>query len=109
MTDRKFEITDARGGAAIGIRVVTRATATEVAGKHDDGTLKIRLKASPAGDPEANRELVEFVAQQLGVDVSKIEIVAGESSRDKILSIEGVTTAQVEARLVPTSTAVDPE
>lgn len=99
MTERKFEITDARGGAAIGIRVITRATETEVAGKLDDGTLKIRLKASPAGDPEANKELVEFLAVKLGVEANQIEIVAGEANRDKILSIEGVSAAEVEAKL----------
>ena len=99
MADRKFEITDAKGGVAIGVRVVTRATETEIAGRNDDNTLKVRLKASPASDPSANQELVEFMAQKLAVDVSKIEIVAGENSRDKILSIEGLTTDVVEERL----------
>lgn len=99
MSDRKFEITDARGGAAIGVRVVTRATSTEIAGRLNDGTLKVRLKASPAGDPEANKELVEFIASQIDVDVSRVEIVAGQDTRDKILSIEGVTSSEVEEKL----------
>lgn len=99
MSDRKFEITDARGGAALGVRVVTRSANTEIAGKNEDNTLKVRLKANPAGDPAANKELVEFLASTLGVEVSKIEIVAGESSRDKILSIEGMTVAEVESKL----------
>jgi len=99
MSDRKFEITDARGGAALGVRVVTRAAETELAGRNEDNTLKIRLKATPAGDPSANKELVEFLADKLGVETSKIEIVAGESKRDKILSIEGMTVQQVEEKL----------
>jgi uncharacterized protein (TIGR00251 family) len=99
MSDRKFEITDARGGAAIGVRVVTRANETELAGRNEDNTLKIRLKATPAGDPSANTELIEFLASKLNVDTSKIEIVAGESKRDKILSIEGLTTSDVEQKL----------
>jgi len=101
MTDRKFEITDARGGAALGIRVVTRAAQTEIAGKSEDGTLKIRLKASPAGDPSANEELVAFLAAKLGIESSKIEIVAGATNRDKILSFEGLTVQEVEAKLQP--------
>lgn len=101
MTERKFEITDARGGAAIGVRVVTRATTTEIVSKMEDGTLKVRLQASPAGDPAANKELIEFIAKQLDVDVSRLEIVAGETTRDKILSVEGLTSEQVEARLLP--------
>ncbi len=99
MSDRKFEITDARGGAALGVRVVTRAAETELAGRNDDNTLKIRLKSTPAGDPSANQELVEFLAEKLEVDTSRIEIVAGESNRDKILSIEGMTVNQVEEKL----------
>lgn len=101
MTDRKFEITDARGGSALGVRVVTRATHTEIVGKNEDGTLKVRLQASPAGDPTANQELVDFLAGKLGVGTDKIEIVAGESTRDKILSVEGLTTRQVEDKLLP--------
>lgn len=99
MSDRKFEITDARGGAALGVRVVTRATETELVGRNEDNTLKIRLKATPAGDPSANKELVEFLASKLGVDVAKIEIVAGEGNRDKILSIEGLSVQDVETKL----------
>lgn len=100
MTDRKFEITDARGGAALGVRVVTRATHTEIVGRNEDGTLKIRLQASPAGDPAANEELIAFLAEMLGVSSEMVEIVAGEGTRDKILSVEGLTTQQVEAKLL---------
>jgi len=99
MTDRPFRITDARGGAAIGVRVVTRAVATEIAGKTEDGTLKVRLQAAPAGDPAANQELVSFLARLLEIEPNRIEIVAGAEKRDKLLSIEGLTSADVEARL----------
>jgi uncharacterized protein YggU (UPF0235/DUF167 family) len=99
MTDRKFEITDARGGAALGIRVVTRAAETEIAGKGDDGTLRVRLKASHAGDPDANQELVEFLATKLEIATTKIEIVVGAGNRDKILSFEGLSVQEIETKL----------
>lgn len=99
MQNREFKITDAKGGSAIGVRVVTRASSTELVGRQEDGTLKVRLKASPAGDPAANKELMEFLAQQLGVGLEKIEIVAGESARDKIISVEGMTAVEVEQKL----------
>lgn len=95
--NRKFEITDARGGAALNIRVVTQADKTEIVGRQEDGSVKIRLMASPAGDPAANAELINFLASSLGVDADQIEIVAGSGGRDKIVSIEGVTSDQVEA------------
>ena len=100
LSNRNFEITDARGGAAIGIRVVTRADETEIAGKTEEGSLKIRLKASPAGDPAANEELVAFLADKLGIATAAIEIVAGEGSRDKILSFADVTAETLEDKLM---------
>ncbi len=104
MTDRKFEITDAKGGAAFSVRVVTRAVNTEIVGVQDDGVLKVRLKASPAGDPAANQELAEFLAQQLNVPLEKVEIVAGLDGRDKLVSVEGITTHAVETILGSLST-----
>ncbi|MAS36153.1 MAG: hypothetical protein CL610_19260 [Anaerolineaceae bacterium] len=97
--ERKFEITDAKGGAAFAVRVVTRAESTEVVGINDDGSLRIRLQASPAGDPAANKELVEFLANLLEVGVGQIEIVAGIGGREKVIAVEGITTADLESRL----------
>ncbi len=97
--NRRFEITDARGGAALNIRVVTQAEKTEIVGVQDDGVLKVRLMASPAGDPAANQELIDFLAARLGIPTKALEIVAGASGREKIVSIEGVTIDQVEAMI----------
>jgi hypothetical protein len=99
--NRKFEITDARGGAAFAVRVITRAASTELVGKQEDGTLKVRLVSPSAGDPAANEELVVLLAEKLQVARNKIEIVAGANSRDKMVSVEGISTEDVEARLGP--------
>lgn len=96
---RKFEITDAKGGAAFTVRVVTRAVKTEFVGINDDGSLRIRLQASPAGDPAANRELVNFLAGVLDVAAEQIEIVAGINGREKVIAVEGISTADLESRL----------
>jgi uncharacterized protein (TIGR00251 family) len=95
--DRKFEITDARSGAALSIRVVTQAERTEIVGIQEDGSVKIRLMASPAGDPAANRELIEFLSARLGVSTDHFEIVAGANGREKIVSVEGISSDQVES------------
>ncbi|MBK8021353.1 MAG: DUF167 domain-containing protein [Chloroflexi bacterium] len=100
--NRKFEITDARGGSAINVRVVTQAEKTELAGVQDEGGIrivKVRLMASPAGDPAANAELIAFLAQVIGVPAGQIEIVAGAGGREKIISIEGVSSQQVNEAL----------
>ena len=96
--NRKFEITDAKGGAAFTVRVVTRSETSELVGIQEDGMLKVRLKAPSAGDQAANEELVSLLAAELGVGANKIEIVAGAGARDKLVSVEGISTADVEAR-----------
>lgn len=97
---RPFKITDAQSGAAFTVRVVTRANRTEIAGIQEDGTLKIRLTAGP-GEGGANQQLIDFLADRLGVEPDHIEIVAGENSRDKLLSVAGVTPSELEERLKP--------
>ena len=99
MSDREFRITDARGGAAFPVRVTTRATEAEVVGIDDENILRVRLVSSPAGDPAANKELIDLLALFLEVEPSHIEIVAGESGREKLVSIEGVTVADIETKL----------
>ncbi len=96
--NRKYEITDARGGAAFAVRVITRASEAEVVGTQEDGTLKVRLVSSPAGDPAANQELIDLLAAKLGVSKDRIEIVAGANSREKVISVEGISTSDVESK-----------
>ncbi|MBN1285330.1 MAG: DUF167 domain-containing protein [Anaerolineae bacterium] len=102
--DLQFKITDAKGGAAFTVRVVTRARRQEIVGIQEDGTLKIRLTGSPA-DSNTNEELIEFLAGTLGVDKEQIEIVAGEKGREKLISVEGITPDAVNQKLVPSEPA----
>jgi uncharacterized protein (TIGR00251 family) len=94
----KGKLSDPVSGAAFTVRVVTRATKTEAVGVQEDGALKVRLKASPAGDPAANEELLNFLAGTLEVSVKDLEIVAGATGRDKLITVAGVSTDDVEAR-----------
>ncbi|HUF70638.1 MAG TPA: DUF167 domain-containing protein [Longimicrobiales bacterium] len=79
------------------IRVQPRASRTEIAGEHG-GALKIRLAAPPV-DGSANRELVRFLAKAVGVPTSAVTVVSGESSRNKVVEIEGADPASVLAVL----------
>ncbi|MEP7284533.1 MAG: DUF167 domain-containing protein [Chloroflexota bacterium] len=103
---RKFEITDAKRGAAFTVRVVTRAQKNEIVGVQEDNSLKIRLTASP-NDGQANDALIKFLAERLGVTEGDIEIVAGKDSRDKWISVAGISTADVEDKLQADPGAVD--
>lgn len=97
--DRKFEITDARRGTALTVRVVSNTARAEFAGVLENGAIRIRLTAGGAGGQAANDELLVFLADQLELTVEQMEIVAGADERDKIVSIEGVSSSQIEAAL----------
>ncbi|GAB4442868.1 MAG: hypothetical protein Kow00120_11940 [Anaerolineae bacterium] len=97
---RKFQITEAQSGAAFTVRVVTRARRREIVGINEDGSLKIRLTSAPA-ENKANEELVEFLADRLGVAKSRIEIVAGAAGREKLISVDGISPDTVNLRLQP--------
>lgn len=51
-------------------------------------TIKVRLKA-PAVDGKANRALLAFLARQVGCRTREIRLVTGETSRLKIVEIQG--------------------
>lgn len=75
------------------VYVQPRASRTEFAGLHGS-VLKVRVAAPPVDDA-ANRALIEFLAKSLGVAKRSVRIVAGETSRTKVLEVEGVTPEQV--------------
>ncbi|MBA2379642.1 MAG: DUF167 domain-containing protein [Blastocatellia bacterium] len=79
------------------VKVVPRASRTEVAGEID-GALRVRV-ASPPVDGAANAELIKFLAKRLELPRSSIAIVAGETSKNKRIRIEGLTEAELLARL----------
>jgi uncharacterized protein len=84
-----IEITEKNGAIVFRVRVVPRASKSEIVGSHE-GALKIRL-ASPPADGAANAELVKLLAKAAGVSKSAVEILSGQTARTKQLKIEGVT------------------
>jgi uncharacterized protein (TIGR00251 family) len=99
MADRKFKMHNGVKGSALAVRVTPRASRNEIVEIQDDGTVKVRLAAAPA-DNEANDALIEFLAEILGVPKSKLDIVAGISGRDKLISIMDMDVDTAHARIV---------
>ena len=60
--------------------------------KEPDGTIKVRIKAPPV-DGKANKYLVEFMAEFLGLSRSKVQLLKGETSQHKTLEIDADETA----------------
>lgn len=61
--------------------------------------LKVRLKAVPEKG-EANSELIEFLADSLGIAKSQIALVSGQKSRHKKLRIRGLSKEDVYNNLL---------
>jgi len=87
---------NAKHGAAITVKVMPRAKKTEVAGVMDDGTIKIRLAAPPV-EGAANEALIEFLSKALRLPARQIDIIAGATSERKLISLVGISPAEVDA------------
>lgn len=85
MSDREYRLHNGQRGAAIAVRVTPRSSSNQIAEILHDGTIRIRLDAAPGS--EVNAALKRFLAQIFEVKESSIDIVAGESGRDKLISV----------------------
>ena len=94
----EFKITGAERGAAFVVTLVSKASKTEIVGRHGDA-IKIKVTAPPEKG-KANEQLLELLAEKLGVSKGQLEIVAGAKSRHKIISVTGVTPQEVEEKLL---------
>jgi uncharacterized protein (TIGR00251 family) len=90
-----FAVAGRDGLVRFAVHVQPRASRTALAGIHGTA-LKVRLHSPPV-DGAANDELIQFLANQLGVPKRAITIVAGQSSRMKTIEAEGVSQASVQA------------
>ena len=86
MTTRKYDFHDGKRGAALAVRITPRASQNQIVGLLNDGTIKVNLASDPA-DEQSNLELIAFLADVLGVPKVRLEIVAGENGRDKLVSV----------------------
>ena len=66
-------------------------------GPHGDA-VKIRLQAPPV-DGKANDALIQLLAARLGVPRTSLELLSGQSGRQKRMLIRGLTQQQAEERL----------
>lgn len=83
--------------ALISIRVIPRASKSAIAGRRGDAIL-VRLAAPPV-EGAANEELIEVLSKAFGRPRRDITIVSGHKSRDKRVSIEGISDTDAAARL----------
>ena len=99
MTERKFNLSNGKSGAAITVRITPRSTRNEISEILDDGTIKVRLITGKV-EEKTNQALIEFLAQVLEVRPSQLEIVAGLSGNDKLITITDLDKALVHERVL---------
>ena len=76
-------------GVRFVVQVQPRASRTEVVGVHGDA-LMVRVAAPPV-DGAANEELSRYLAKQLGIAASAVQVVGGATGRRKIVEVAGIT------------------
>jgi uncharacterized protein len=90
-------IRDTASGATFQVKVQPRARKNAITGEIGEA-LKVALTAPPI-EGRANEACISFLAELLNVARSSITIAAGETSRNKLIRISGLSAAQVEAKL----------
>jgi uncharacterized protein len=81
----------------IAVRVIPRSKRDEISGERD-GRLPIRLTAPPV-EGAANAALCRLVARRAGVPARRVSIVRGQTSRDKVVRVEGIAADDLSAVL----------
>jgi uncharacterized protein (TIGR00251 family) len=99
MPNRNFHLHDGKTGSALAVRVTPRASRNEIVEVMNDGTIKIHIAAPPV-DGEANEQLLAFLAEVLNIPKSRIEIVAGTTGRDKLISVIDMDAETVHKRIL---------
>jgi len=79
------------------LRVSPGARSNTIVGRHGEGW-KVRVTAAPEGG-KANEAVLRLLAERLEVPSKSLTLVSGPSSRDKVVELHGIDTAEAERRL----------
>ncbi|MFZ3264366.1 MAG: DUF167 domain-containing protein [Terriglobales bacterium] len=92
-----LKLHDTASGVNFAVKVHARAKKNAVTGDVGDA-LKVSLTAPPV-DGKANEACVEFFAKLLKVPRSSVTIASGQTSRNKVIRVAGLTSQQLRERL----------
>ncbi len=82
-----IEYTETADGLIFKVRVVPRASKSEIVGELG-GALKVKIAAPPV-DGAANAELIKLLARVFDVSKAAVEIIGGQTSKSKQIKING--------------------
>lgn len=81
----------------IAIKAIPNAPCSEIVGWLGTA-LKVKVHAPPV-EGKANAALCDFLAETLGVPRRAVSVLRGDTSRQKLVRIDGLSPAEVHARL----------
>ena len=84
-------------GVTFAVKIHPRAKKNAITGQVGDA-LKLALTAPPV-DGKANQGCIDFFAKLLNVPRSSVTIAAGQSSRNKVIRVAGLSAEEVRRRL----------
>jgi len=99
MTQRNYKLHNGKTGAALAVRVTTRAMNNKILGALSDGTIKMHIAAAPT-DGQDNEALIEFLSEILDITKDRIEVVAGDTGRDKLISVLDMDSQTLHKKIV---------
>lgn len=85
--------TESAGAITFVVRVVPRASRSEIAGEHD-GALRVRVAAPPV-EGAANEELRRMLARAFAVPTRAVEIVSGQAAKTKRVRVTGADSRKL--------------
>ncbi len=96
-TGTMIELKESPAGITFAVKVHPRAKKNAITGEVGDA-LKVAITAPPV-DGKANSACIEFFAKLLNLPRSSVTIAAGQTSRNKVIRVSGLTAQQVRDRI----------
>ena len=90
-------VQESEKGIVFAVKVQPRARRNAVIGAVGDA-LKLAVTAPPV-DGRANQAVIEFLAELFEISRDSVTIASGETSRNKVVRIAGISKHAVEAKL----------
>lgn len=98
MIERKLHLHDGKKGSALAIRVTPRSDQNRVVEILPDGSVKVHLKIESFGQ-NMNEILLTYLAEIFEISRDRLEIVAGATGRDKLVSILDMEANTLQEKL----------
>ena len=92
-----IKLIESAAGVTFAVKVHPRAKKNAITGEVG-AALKVALTAPPV-DGKANAACIDFFAKLLNVPRSSVTIASGQSSRNKVIRISGLSAEEVRRRL----------